>query len=196
MSYGIYEGGTLVAGLVAPVTMRSNRPIFASDTLSLKRKTTGRGAQRWEIETNLEPLTTNANGLLVYLVTKGESGTVTLKVPQNYGVISTRTSVSTPTATGAAGASTVTVVNNSGLIPTGTFIRFASHSKIYMLTQDLRNSGTMHLFPPLRASVNHTFTHRDDVFMPTLFDSDTVKGMVYTDGIVMDVGTVKMIEKL
>jgi hypothetical protein len=196
MTYGIYEGETLLARFVAPATVRSNRPIFASDTLSLKRKVSGRGAQRWEIEANLEPLTTDANALFVNLVTKGESETVTVRVPQNYGVIFKRTSTSVPSGTGAAGASTVAVINNSGLIPLGTFIRFASHSKIYMLTEDLRNNGEMHIFPPLRQSVNATFTHRDDVVMPCKYDTDTVKGMVYVDGIMMDVGTVKLIEDL
>jgi len=197
MTYGIYEGETLLARFVAPGDMmRSNRPIFASDTLSLKRKVSGRGAQRWEIEAGLEPLTTDANLLFVNLVTKGESETVTVRVPQNYGVIHKRTSTSTPTAVGLKGATQVAVTNNSGLIPAGTFIRFASHSKIYMTTGDLRNSGNLGVFPPLRRSVNDTFAHRDDVVMPCLYDTDTAKGMKYTDGILMDVGTVKLIERL
>lgn len=196
MTYGIYEGETLLARFVAPATVRSNRPIFASDTLSLKRKVSGRGVQRWEIEANVEPLTTDANALFVNLVTKGESETVTVRVPQNYGVIHKRTSTSTPSASGVTGASSVTVTNNVGLIPMGTFIRFASHSKVYFLTEDLRNNGEMHIFPPLRQNVSATFTHRDDVIMPCKYDTDTVKGMVYTDGIMMDVGTVKLIEAL
>jgi hypothetical protein len=194
--YGIYEGETLVARFVAPATVRSNKPIFASDTLSLKRRVGGRAAHRWEIEANLEPLTTDANALFVNLVTKGASETVTVRLPQNYGVIFKRTSTSTPTAAGVKGATILDVTNNAGLIPMGTFVRFASHSKIYMLSKDLRNSGQMHVFPPLRRNVNETFAHRDDVVMPCQYDTDTVKGMVYTDGIMMDVGTVKLIERL
>lgn len=196
MTYGIYDNGALVARFAAPLTMRSNQPIFMSDTLSLQRQVGKRAAQRWEIQSNLEPLTDDANGLFVNLVTKGNSETVTVRVPQNYGVIRKRTSTSTPTAVGSAGASSLTVTNNSGLIPKGTFVRFAGHSKIYMTTQDLANSGTLYVFPTLRAAVNGTFTHRDDVEMPCLYDTDTVTGMVFTDGIMMDVGTVKLVERL
>jgi hypothetical protein len=39
-------------------------------------------------------------------------------------------------------------------------------------------------------------SHRDDVQMSCLFDTDTLTGMSYTDGILMDLGTVKLVEKL
>jgi hypothetical protein len=196
MDYGIYENGAIIARFVAPLTMRSNKPSFSSDTLSLKRATSSRGAQRWELETNVEPLTMDANDLFTHLVTKGNTETVTISAPQNYGVQLKRTSKSTPTAVGTKGGSSVTVTNNSGLIPKGTFIRFGNHSKIYMLTADLSNSGTMHIYPTLRVDVNSTFTHRDDVFMPCLYETDTIIGMVYTDGILMDNGKLKLIERL
>jgi hypothetical protein len=197
MTYGIYEGEALLARFVAPATVRSNRPIFASDTLSLKRKSSGRGAQRWEIEANLEPLTTDANALFVHLVTKGESEAFPVRVPQNYGVIQKRTSISTPLASGLKGSTVVQVTQNVGLIPMGTFIRFDNHSKIYMLEADLRNSGDMHIFPRLQKTVTGAnFTHRDDVIMPCTYDTDVVKGMVYVDGILMDNGTIKLIEAL
>lgn len=196
MNYGIYDNGTLIARFVAPLTVRSNQPIFMSDTLSLKRQVGRRSAQRWEIEAKLEPLTSDANGLFVNLVTKGNSETVTVRMPQNFGVISKRTSTSTPTAVGSMGSSSVTVTGNSGFIPKGTFVRFSNHSKIYMLTQDLTNNGTMQLYPSLRIAVSGSFTHRDDVDMPALYDTDVVTGMVFTDGIMMDVGTIKLIERL
>jgi hypothetical protein len=196
MNYGIYENGTLVARFVAPLTMRTNQPIFSSDTLSLRRQVSRRAAQRWEIEANLEPLTTDANGLFVNLVTKGHSETVTVRVPQNYGVIHKRTSKSSPTAVGAKGATQVAVTGNQGLIPQGTMVRFGSHSKIYMTTADLNNSGTLQIYPNLRADVNGVFKHRDDVDMPCYYDTDTILGMVFADGIMMDVGSVKLIERL
>ena len=62
MIYGILKEGTqdVIAQFAAPMSMRSNRPIFSSDTLSLKRDISERPAQRWELETNLVPLSYTA----------------------------------------------------------------------------------------------------------------------------------------
>ena len=196
MAYGIYDNGEVIAQFVTPMTMRTNQPILSSDTLSLKRHTVRRKAQRWELETQLEPFSTGAQDLFVNMVTKGYSDLVQIIVPQNYGVIKARTSKSVPTAVGAVGVTAITVTGNVGLIPKGTFIRFHSHSKIYMLTSDLVGEGQMNIYPTLRTAVNGTFTHRDDVIMNCLYDTDTVIGMVYEDGILMNPGTVKLIEKL
>jgi hypothetical protein len=159
MTYGIYDGSKIIAKFSAPVTLKSNVPVFASDTLSLKRFSTARPAQRWELETGLEPLTYNANELYVHLVTKGTTEEFKIITPQNFGVIASRTSSAAITATGSAGATQI--------------------------------------FPALRVAVSATaVAHRDDVQMSCLYDIDTVSGMVYRDGIMMDVGTIKIIEKL
>ena len=195
--YGIYEDGRLTARFVAPLKVRSNQPIFSSDTLSLKRPITRRAAQRWEIETNLEPLVHGANDLFASLVSKGHSETVTVRMPQNYGAYLKRTAVSSnPSAVGSRGSTVVNVSGLSGLIPAGTFVRFATHSKVYMTTLDRQNSGVMNVYPALRKDVAGGFTYREDVMMPCLFDTDTIIGMSYTDGIMMDMGTVKFIERL
>lgn len=194
--YGIYDNGEVIARFSAPLTVKSNQPVFVSDTLSLKRFVSKRSAQRWEIESGLEPLTFSAEDLMVNLVTKGYSETVTVVMPQNYGVIKRRTSTGSPTAIGTAGATTVTVSGNSGLIPRGTFIKFSSHSKVYMATSDLTNTGTLNIYPELRSNVSGTMYCKDDVLMSCLYDTDVVSGMVYSDGIMMDVGTVRLLEKL
>lgn len=198
MPYGIFENGAVIAQFVVPMTMKSNSPIFTSDTLSLKRKVGRRTAQRWEIESKLEPLTTGANDLFAHLVVNGHSETMQCIVPQNIGVIKARTSTSTPTATGAVGTNILAVTGNGGVIPRGTFIRFANHSKIYMLTAPLVGSGNMQIFPTLRVAVNAvSFNHRDNVIMNCLYDTDTISGMVFdNDGLLMDVGTVKLIERV
>jgi len=194
--YGIYENGEVIARFSAPLTVKSNQPVFVSDTLSLKRFVSKRSAQRWEIESGLEPLTYSAEDLMVSLVTKGYSETVQVVMPQNYGVIKRRTATGNATASGSVGNTTVTVNNSLGLIPRGSFIKFSSHSKIYMTTSDLTNSGTLNIFPELRSAVSGTMYCKDDVIMSCLYDTDVVSGMVYSDGIMMDVGTIRLVEKL
>lgn len=196
--YGIYENGQVIARFTAPLTVRSNQPVFVSDTLSLKRQITRQSAQRWEIEAGLEPLSTSANDLFVNLVTNGYTQTVSIIVPQNYSAKSKRTANNNSViATGSAGSSQVTIEDSSGLIPKGTFIKFANHSKIYITTSNLIGEGNLNIFPNLLVNLTDiALSYKDDVTMSCLYDTDVVRGMVYSDGILMDLGTIRLVEKL
>jgi hypothetical protein len=196
--YGILEDGEVIAEFVAPMTVRSNRKKFQSDTMSLKRKTSRRPSQRWEIETNLMPLTHTANDLFVNFVTCDTTELMQMIMPQNIGVIRRRTSTSACTATGVYGALTVDVAGHNGLIPKGCFVRFANHSKVYMTRNNL-NIGDVELgiYPNLRMDVTGVaMAYLDDVIMDSLYDDDTIIGMSFKDGILMDNGVVKILEKL
>ena len=195
--YGIYENGEVIAQFTAPLTVRSNQPVFVSDTLSLKRFISRRSAQRWEIDAGLEPHTDNAQDLMVNLVTKGYSEAVTIIVPQNYGAMKARTANGTATATGTIGSGQVSI---SGLIPKGTFIKFSSHSKVYMTTTNVTfttgTPSTISIFPTLVAAASGVMNYKDDVQMQCLYDTDVISGMVYSDGILMDNGQIRLLEKL
>jgi hypothetical protein len=195
--YGILENGELIATFAAPLTVRNNRPVFASDSLSLKRNVNVRPAQRWEIQANLVPLSTDANELFVKIATSDHYQTIDVKMPQNTGSVHNR--VKDPNACYASGSfnGTSVSVSTSGTIPAGTFIRFGNHSKIYLTKTQRVGAGTMTIYPPLIQSVvNQVLYWQDDVVMPCLVDLDTTLGMVYTDGILMDLGTIKLVEKL
>jgi hypothetical protein len=198
--YGIYENGRVIARFTAPLTLRSNQAIFSSDTLSLKRYTVKRSPQRWELEAGLEPLTSEAAPLMTHIITSGYDIPVTIVTPQNYGVIKRRVNTGTPLASASVGASVVSIAGTNGLVPAGTFIRFSNHSKVYMTTEDYNNplsSGLMKIYPSLVQSVNNVDMFcNDDVIMTCFYDTDMVRGMVYRDGIMMDVGTAKLVEKL
>jgi len=198
--YGIYENGNVIAKFTSPLTIRSNQPIYVSDALSLKRFVSKRSAQRWEIETGVEPLSYNAQDLMVSLVTKGHSDVVQVLMPQNFGVLKSRVVAATPatTAIAAANATTVSLSNLNSVMPKGTFIKFSNHSKIYLTTTALSGSGTVGIFPPLLTSLSTGVTvyNADNVLMDCYYDTDTTKGMAYSDGILMDMGTLKLVEKL
>lgn len=199
--YGIYEDGNVVAKFAAPTTVRTNHPSTGSDTLSLKRYTTRRTAQRWEIVSNVEPLSYGAQDLFVSLVTKGTAVPVTVTMPQNFGAkhALTSNSVSVVSASPAsAGASQVAITGNSGRIPKGTFIKFSNHGKVYMLTQNTDDNSPLYLYPTLRTAVpaGASVYFKDDVMMTCLYETDLVKGMVYSDGILMDLGSITLVEKL
>lgn len=197
--YGIYENGSVIAKFTTPMTVRSNRPVTVSDTLSLRRQTSLQTAQRWEIETGVEPLSFNAQDLFVSLVTKGYSGTVTVLMPQNYGALMARTQkVSSGTASGAARATQVTLSNVQGFIPKGTFVQFGGHSKVYMTVADRAPAqAVVEIYPPLRKTVTAAeFRYCDDVMFKGLYDTNVVKGMVFDNGILMSMGTITIVEDL
>jgi hypothetical protein len=211
MAYGIYDStqAKVIAEFVTPLTVRSNQPVTVSDTLSLKRNTFRRATQRWEVEAKLFPLSNSAQDLMVNLITKGVSETMQIIMPQNYGAKQAKTATSTVTiyATVAASSSQLLISanasNNAKVIPKGTFIKFSNHTKIYMITSDAVLSGTLNtvalnIYPVLRSAVpaGTTITYQDDVIMNCKYDTDTVIGMVYEDGILMDNGTVKLVEAI
>jgi hypothetical protein len=195
--YGIMKDGVLIGQFDAPLTLRSNQPIFGGDSLSLKRTTRKRAAQRWEIRANIEPLVGNANELFALLVTNGSTIPYTVMCPQNYGAILARKYVMPVTVSGNPKSSTITLSNNVNTIPVGTMIQFENHTKVYMVNSLPDAERNVKIFPPLVHSVvNETLRWREDVMMLAYMDLDQVAGMVYTDGIVMDIGTVNMVEKL
>lgn len=206
MAYGIWENGKLIAKFAAPLTLRSNVPMFVSDTLSLRRFTYQRAVQRWELDAKLAPQSTTANDLMVNLITKGYSEIFTITTPQNVGAKTNLTATADIyTAANAEVFSTqVTIAaapDQSGrVIPKGTFINFGNIGKVFMLTSDLilssTNTSTANIHPQLRTAIsaNTQVKYQDDVLMHVRYDTDVVRGMVYEDGILMDNGVVKFIE--
>jgi hypothetical protein len=66
-----------------------------------------------------------------------------------------------------------------------------------MLTANLTSAAVLNIFPSLMTAVSATaFTYKDDVIMSALYDTEVTRGMVFSDGILMDMGTVTLIEKL
>jgi hypothetical protein len=120
-------------------------------------------------------------------------------MPQNIGVIRRRTSTAAITASGALGANTVGLSGANGLIPMGTFVKFANHDKVYITTSDSDTiTVTAGIYPDLRVAVpaGTAMQYLDDVIMKGLYDTDTITGMVFTDGVLMDNGTVRIVERL
>lgn len=201
--FGICDSsGYIIARFAAPMTVRSNQPIYSSDTLSLKRQSTRRSAQRWEIETNLEPLTGGANDLFVDIVSKGYDEVVYVKMPQNIGVINTRGNAQTVSVSSLSDLNYVTVSNNvfqgsSNLIPSGTFFTISGIKKVYMTIGNRLGDGTIQVYPALKEIFsNRQMNIYNNVIGEFYYDLDTIRGMVFTDGILMDNGTVKLVEAL
>ena len=192
--YGILDNNEVIAQFAAPMAVIDNTPSFGGDSLSLKRTVERRPAQRWEIETNLAPLSYDAQNLFAVLIVKGYGSKIDIRVPQNFGAKRARTATGSITATGSGSSSAISVQGVSGVIPRGTFIKFANHTKVYMLTADLNSSGVGSVYPVLRQSVTGAVSYQDDVNGEFYADLDNVRGMSYIDGILMDLGRLRFVE--
>jgi hypothetical protein len=206
-TYGIIVDGAVVAPFSVPMTVKSNQPVFVSDTVSLKRRVDRRPAHRWEISSKIAP-DPKGNVFMTELITKGLWSTFTVLWPQSIGAAKARNCSSVPAVTnGVSGATTVTVTNvvktNSAIsvaIPRGTYIKFSNHNKVYMLTQDVPAIGNtptaINVFPTLRANVGSgvTIKYADDIEVQMYLETDTTIGMVYEDGLLMDPGQMKFVE--
>jgi len=196
--YGIYDEGVVIAQFVTPMQVKNIRPAFVDDSMTLKRTIATRPAQRWEITTRLQPLTSTANDLFVLLTLKSITDTMDVIMPQNVGVIARR--VKGPGGATASGSRDGVIINVSSAhyIPKGTFIRFANQTKIYMLTGNVNRNGSVGIYPALREAVpvNTSFNWYDDVIMPVYLDTETASGMMFEGGILMDNGDMTFVEAL
>lgn len=204
--YGLYENGEVIAQISTPMTLKSNTPITGAEALSLRRDIHARDAQRWELECELVPLRESANKLFALFVKKGSFGVYEIVVPQNYGVIANRTipadTTLATTATGNdAGGTVLTFVSPPpGVVPVGTLLNFGHstdvEAKMYMTTSEFVGNS-VNIFPKLRTQKNsHTARMGDNVIGHFLLEIENIHGMVYTDGVLMNNGTLKFVEKV
>jgi hypothetical protein len=198
---GIIQNNTVIARFVTPTSILSNQPAFVSDSISLKRTTVKQNIQRWEITTSIEPTNDSAEFLLSSLI-NGYTEVFEIQVPQIYRLNGKNktTSTSNPTTTvfNSANANTIIIANNNGIISKGEFIKFANHSKVYVVTETLNGNGNLKIYPNLVNSVPETtvVNYGSNVRMQVRYDLNTLVGITYIDGILADPGTVTLIEAL
>jgi hypothetical protein len=200
MTVYYFEGSPIVA----PLTIESNFPIFMAETVSLKQQRASQGAQRWELSFNLQDKGTEAD-FLVSMVTNLTTAR-TMIMPQ-LNEVNSKVTVTLPGIAGAtaAGVSTVFIdFNQVGILPKGSFIKFNNHAKIYMVTSTVNTQTTpvpVNIFPSLRKAV----TAGTNVYHPgssvkpviTFYQSmDTISGITYEDGVLMNPGTINILEAL
>jgi len=198
---GILENGQVTIRFVAPTSIISNQPSFVQDTVSLKRQTNSRGVQRWEIKTNLEPSNSSAD-FLVHSITVGHNNIFNIQVPQVFRLKesdkTTTSGIVSLFTQGQLNSSTISITGNNGQISKGEFIKFGNHDKVYIVTETRNGNGNLEIYPPLRMVTNAgtSIAYGSSVTMKVRFDTDTVLGITYTDGILSDPGAVTFIEAI
>jgi hypothetical protein len=204
--YGILRTSTntgsdaeILIQFVAPLTVISNQPVFASDALSLRRVVSSQSVQRWEIEANLMPSNDSAS-FLAHSVLKGYSAVFQLRMPQVYrpAALKTPTGGTIQVSGGlAAGATNMNVVGlGGGEVAIGEFFQFTGINKVFLVTDGGTAGVGVGFYPPVPESVSTltTLIFGDKVTCHVRYDTDNILGITYTDGIVSDPGRARFIE--
>jgi hypothetical protein len=199
MTVYYFEGSPIVA----PLTIESNEPIFSADTVSLKQQRASQGAQRWEISFQIQTKDIEED-YFVTMVT-GITDSKSMIMPQLNSVdkkITVTSNNCVPAAT-SQGANAVAIdFNEVGFLPKGSFIQFSNHSKIYMVTSNVATSTAsvlVNIYPSLRTTVNtaHFVYHPGSTVKPSLQyyrSLDTLQGITYEDGVLVNPGTINLLE--
>jgi hypothetical protein len=204
-SYNSGLASELAAVFASPLSITSNQPAFVSDTGNLRRRVASQGVQRWEIETSIVP--TNSSALFfVNSISAGFVEKVYVRMPQIPGIKRLRGGIddveNLSLATSTACSAGSRLVNVSGLgndnFGIGEFIRFDSDSKVYAVTDPGINGSGMQVHPPLRTTVypSTKVWYGSKVTMTARYDTDVAVGIRFSDGILLDPGTIKLVEAL
>jgi hypothetical protein len=199
MTVYYFEGSPIVA----PLTIESYEPVFSADTVNLKQQRASQGAQRWELSFQIQTKDIEED-YFVGIVT-GISQAKTMVMPQLLSVDKkvTATNLGVPNSTSAGQLSVLINFDQAGgFIPKGSFIKFSNHSKIYMVTNNVTTATSavsVGIYPQLRTAVttSHTVTHPGSGAKPMLQyyrDLETLQGITYEDGILVNPGTIRLIE--
>ena len=187
------------AKILAPLTIRSNEPIYEVDTVSLSKQRASQGAQRWEVSFKTVTSADTEADMLVGTITNLTAST-TMIMPQIPSVVAGNTAgISLViSSVASAGASTVTIVND-GIIKKGSFIKFSNHDKIYMVTEDV-SSGTVNvpIYPSLRSAVAITDTFQTGSYAVLSYyrNIDNLTGLIFSDGLISNAGSISLTEAI
>jgi hypothetical protein len=148
--------GTYPADPIASrVQISSLKFNLMSESLSGRRQVRGIGSQRWALTASYNPMT-RAEFMPVYAFIVAQNGqfeTFTFSPPVVGSTSGTATGTVTTNTSVSIGATTISLTGLTGVLKAGDYIKFANHSKVYMLMADRSGAGTVAIQPPLVAAV-------------------------------------------
>lgn len=208
MLYGILKSNTntglnseLECVFSTPLSISSNQPAFVQDSLNLRRNAGSQNIQRWEIEANIAQ-TNNSAGYLVHSVSNGYVKVIYVRMPQVFGLSVT----DVPVTAGnnkvfgdviPAKSEYIAIAGADSLVP-GEFIQFASSPKVHLVTEAGGSSRDVRIFPPVNVAVQSGTTIRTGGFVTlhASYDTDVQIGITFTDGVLSDPGSIRLVERL
>ena len=141
--------------IFSTIGFRSVNYNLSSQSISGRTQVRNIGGQRFEFSAQYTRMTRSefAPILVFTMAQRGSAETFTIVLPQ----ISSKSGDASGTilVNGAAdiGATTVGVDGVTGTLKAGDMVKFANHSKVYMLTADRAGNGNISIQPALRVAV-------------------------------------------
>mgnify|MGYP000020324340 FL=1 len=141
--------------IFSTIGFRSVNYNLSSQSVSGRTQVRNIGGQRFEFSAQYTRMTRSefAPILVFTMAQRGSAETFTIVLPQ----ISSKSGDASGTilVNGAAdiGATTVGVDGVTGTLKAGDMVKFANHSKVYMLTADRAGNGNISIQPALRVAV-------------------------------------------
>ena len=141
--------------IFSTIGFRSVNYNLSSQSISGRTQVRNIGGQRFEFSAQYTRMTRSefAPILVFTMAQRGSAETFTIVLPQ----ISNKSGDASGTilVNGAAdiGATTVGVDGVTGTLKAGDMVKFANHSKVYMLTADRAGNGNISIQPALRVAV-------------------------------------------
>ena len=124
------------------------------------------GGQRFEFSASYSRLLRSEfTPVLAFVMSqRGMAETFSIVLPEISSTSGTATGTVRTNGTSPIGDKTIAVDGFTGLLKAGDVIKFASHSKVYMVTQDRSGAGDLSIEPGLEAVVaNDTVITYNDV---------------------------------
>lgn len=137
------------------INLESSHSNLMSETVSGRMQIRTIGGQRWSFTAKYNPMTrAEFQPVFAFVMSQqGRLGTFTITPPVIGDASGDVSGTALVNATTAAGATSVSIDGITGMIKAGDFIKFASHSKVYMVTADRAGSGSVSIEPPLASGV-------------------------------------------
>lgn len=185
---------------VAPISFVSNQPAFAGDSMSLRQTIVSMNTQRWELTANICP-TNNSAASLISSVSSGHNRIIYVRVPQVVRVNEIQKSYSQiKLDLPAIKGNSILIIsgNSSKKIVEGEFINVGNDKKVYLVTKVSVDGVAITVFPSLRrdTGVGAEIFYASKTTMAARYSIDTILGMKYIDGVLMDQGANTFIEAL
>ena len=140
------------------VSIRAINRNIRSESRSGRTQTRSLGNQKWFITLSYKDLTRAQFGpIFGFVAGKGVGATTFTVAPSEVSSSPTASGSVTATST-AAGATSVTISGLTGTLKAGSFVKFASHTKVYMVTADRAGAGSMSISPALQSTASGAVT--------------------------------------
>lgn len=141
--------------IFASVGFKSVYYNLSSQSLSGRTQVRNIGGQRFEFSASYSRLLRSEfTPVLAFVMSqRGMAETFSIVLPEISSTSGTATGTVRTNGTSPIGDKTIAIDGLTGLLKAGDVIKFASHSKVYMVTQDRDGAGDLSIEPGLEAVV-------------------------------------------